>query len=199
MKLSNAGSPSWGRGDRTPRIPPFGRGIPVDRRGCYVLLKKLAEFADTYEVRALVRRRVEPAVTASAFSVTLVFFFWLVLHVGGNNGVRYFDDIVTALAALSACVACLLAGRRRSGSERHFWMLLGLALGAWTFAEVIWGSTTSSLEWRCPCRRGPMSVTSARSHSRQRRCCATPACTPQGAIRPGRPSTASRSVPRCCC
>jgi hypothetical protein len=82
---------------------------------------------------------VEPAVTVSALSVTFVFFLWLVLHVGGDNGVRYFDDIVTALAALSACVACLLSGRRRSGSERHFWVLLGLALGAWTFAEVIWG------------------------------------------------------------
>jgi hypothetical protein len=63
-------------------------------------------------------------------SVTLVFFFWLVLHVGNINGVRYFDDIVTALAALSACVACLLAGRRQSGSERRFWTLPGLALGA---------------------------------------------------------------------
>jgi hypothetical protein len=101
--------------------------------------KQLAEFADTYEVRAVGRRRVEPAATVSALSVTLVFFLWLVLHVGGDNGVRYFDDIVTALAALSACVACLLAGRRRSGSERRFWVLLGLALGAWTFAEVIWG------------------------------------------------------------
>ena len=85
------------------------------------------------------RRRVELVATASALSITFVFFLWLVLHVGGNNGVRYFDDIVTALAALSACVACLLAGRRQSGSERRFWVLLGSALGAWTFAEVIWG------------------------------------------------------------
>jgi hypothetical protein len=82
---------------------------------------------------------VELVATAGALSITLVFFLWLVLHVGGNNGVRYFDDIVTALAALSACVACLLAGKRQSSSERRFWTLLGLALGAWTFAEVIWG------------------------------------------------------------
>ena len=82
---------------------------------------------------------MEPAVTVSALSLVLVLFFWLILHVGGSSGVRYMDDIVTALAALSACVACLLAGRRQSGSERHFWVLLGLALGAWTFAEVIWG------------------------------------------------------------
>ncbi len=85
------------------------------------------------------RRHVEPTATASALSVTLVFFFWLFLHVGCNNGIRYFDDVVTALAALSACVACLLAGKRRSGSERRFWVLLGLALGTWTFAEAIRG------------------------------------------------------------
>jgi hypothetical protein len=103
------------------------------------LFKKLGCFADKYEVRVVDRRRVELVATASALSITFVFFLWLVLHVGGNNGVRYFDDIVTALAALSACVACLLAGRRQSGSERRFWVLLGSALGAWTFAEVIWG------------------------------------------------------------
>jgi hypothetical protein len=103
------------------------------------LFKKLGGFADKYEVRVIDRRRVELVATASALSITFVFFLWLVLHVGGNNGVRYFDDIVTALAALSACVACLLAGRRQSGSERRFWVLLGSALGAWTFAEVIWG------------------------------------------------------------
>jgi hypothetical protein len=103
------------------------------------LFKKLGGFADKCEVRVVDRRRVELVATASALSITFVFFLWLVLHVGGNNGVRYFDDIVTALAALSACVACLLAGRRQSGSERRFWVLLGSALGAWTFAEVIWG------------------------------------------------------------
>ena len=102
-------------------------------------LKKLGEFDDKHEVRTVDRRRVEAAATVSALSITLVFFLWLVLHVGGSDGVRYFDDIVTALAALSACVACLLAGKRQSGSERRFWALLGLALGAWTFAEAIWG------------------------------------------------------------
>ena len=103
------------------------------------LLKELPEFDDKREVRPVARHRAELAAAASALSITFVFFLWLVLHVGGDNGVRYFDDIVTALAALSACVACLLAGRRRSGPERRFWVLLGLALGAWTFAEVIWG------------------------------------------------------------
>ena len=78
-------------------------------------LKKLGEFDDKHEVRTVDRHRVEAAATVSALSITLVFFLWLVLHVGGSGGVRYFDDIVTALAALSACVACLLAGKRQSG------------------------------------------------------------------------------------
>jgi len=104
-----------------------------------ILLKELTESDDKCEVRAVARHRAELAAAASALSITFTFFLWLVLHVGGNSGVRYFDDIVTALAALSACVACLLAGRHQSGSERRFWMLLALALGAWTFAEVIWG------------------------------------------------------------
>ena len=82
---------------------------------------------------------MELATTVGALSVTLVFLLWLVLRVGGDNGVRHFDDIVTALAAMSACLACLFAGKRQSGAERRFWMLLGLALGAWTFAEVVWG------------------------------------------------------------
>jgi len=101
--------------------------------------QETGRFDDKCEVRAVARRRAELAAAASALSITFVFFLWLVLHVGGNNGVRYFDDVITALAALSACAACLLAGRRQSGSERRFWVLLGLALGAWTFAEVIWG------------------------------------------------------------
>jgi hypothetical protein len=74
-----------------------------------------------------------------ALSVTLVFALWLSLHLGGDNAVTYFDDIITALAALTGCVACLLASRRQTGPERRFWLFLGLALGAWTFAEVVWG------------------------------------------------------------
>jgi hypothetical protein len=84
------------------------------------------------------RRRAELPTIAGALSVTGIFALWLALHLGGDNAVRYFDDIVTALAALFGCVACLLAGRRQCGPERRFWVLLGLALGAWTFAEVTW-------------------------------------------------------------
>jgi hypothetical protein len=85
------------------------------------------------------RRRTEITVPVVASSVVLVFFLWLALHVGGSRGVVDFDDTVTALAALSAAVACLFAGLRQQGAGRRFWMLLALALGAWTCAEVIWG------------------------------------------------------------
>ncbi len=89
-------------------------------------------------MRAQDRRRVQLATTAVALSVTLLFLLWLVLRVGGDDGVRYFDDIVTALAAGGAFLSCLLAAKRQSGSKRRFWVLLAAALGAWTFAEVIW-------------------------------------------------------------
>jgi hypothetical protein len=82
---------------------------------------------------------VEIVAVAGALTVTLLFALWLVLHIGGSTDVRYFDDIVTALAALTACVTCLLAAKRSKGAGRRFWVLLGLALGAWTSAEVIWG------------------------------------------------------------
>ena len=81
---------------------------------------------------------MELATTAIAVSVTVVFLLWLVLRIGGNGGVRYFDDIVTALAALTACLACLSARSRQNAAMRRFWMFLALALGAWTLAEVIW-------------------------------------------------------------
>jgi len=82
---------------------------------------------------------VEVAATVGAVSVTVVFFLWLVLHIGGQSGVRDFDDSVTALAALSAAAACLLAASRQRGAARRFWMFLGFACVAWTLAEVIWG------------------------------------------------------------
>ena len=67
-----------------------------------------------------------------------MFLLWLILRIGGNSGVRYFDDIVTALAAMTACLACLSAWARQLGASHRFWLLLGMALGAWTLAEVIW-------------------------------------------------------------
>jgi hypothetical protein len=81
---------------------------------------------------------MEVASTTGSVLVTVVFFLWLVLHIGGQHGVRDFDDSVTALSALSAAIACLLAASRQRGAARHFWLLLGLACVAWTLAEVIW-------------------------------------------------------------
>ncbi len=89
-------------------------------------------------MRARDRSRVELTTTAGALSITLLFLLWLVLRIGGEDSVRYFDDIVTALAAGGACTSCLLAARRQGGAKRRFWVLLAAALGAWTFAEVIW-------------------------------------------------------------
>jgi len=81
---------------------------------------------------------VEAAATAGALAVTLLFAMWLEFHLGGSRGVHLFDDTVTALAALTACLACLAAAKRSSQAMRRFWGLIGLALVAWTSAEVIW-------------------------------------------------------------
>ena len=81
---------------------------------------------------------MEVAAAAGALAVTLLFAMWLEFHLGGNRGVHRFDDIVTALAALTACLACLAAAKRSSQAMRRFWGLIGLALVAWTSAEVIW-------------------------------------------------------------
>jgi len=93
---------------------------------------------DAAEVQRLDRGRIELATAACATAVVVVFVLWLVLRLGGNVGVRDFDDSVTALSAFSAAVACLLAAWRETGAGRRFWVLLALALGAWTLAEVIW-------------------------------------------------------------
>ncbi len=74
---------------------------------------------------------------AAAASVCLVFVLWLIIRIGGSTGVLDFDDVVTALAAMTACLACLSAARQH-GAARRFWLLLAMALGAWTLAEVIW-------------------------------------------------------------
>ena len=87
---------------------------------------------------AVNRRRLEVGAAAGALGVSLIFMLWLVLHVGGETSVVYFDDVVTALAALCGCLACAGAARRQSGAKRRFWTILTVALGAWTFAEVIW-------------------------------------------------------------
>jgi hypothetical protein len=73
-----------------------------------------------------------------ALAVSVVFALWLALRIGGSSAVRDFDDVVTALAALGAALACLFAARRQDGAGRRFWALLGAALCAWTLAEVIW-------------------------------------------------------------
>jgi len=82
--------------------------------------------------------RRELVAPAAALSITLLFSLWLVVRIGGNRGVHYFDDLVTALAALSAALACLFAAVRQRDAGRRFWALLASALGAWTLAEVIW-------------------------------------------------------------
>ena len=71
-------------------------------------------------------------------SIVLAFFFCLAFRIGGKTAVRDYDDIVTALAALVACLSCSSARSRAPVALHKFWILLAVALGAWTAAEVIW-------------------------------------------------------------
>ena len=91
-------------------------------------------------MRVVAGRRGELATTAAALSIVVVFLLCLALRVGGKAAVRDYDDIVTALAALAACLSCLSAAWRATSAVRRFWVLLALALGAWTAAEVIWAA-----------------------------------------------------------
>jgi len=74
----------------------------------------------------------------AALAVTGLFVGWIGLSVGGAWSVKVFDDLVTALAALVAALACFRAGRVHRGQLRRFWFLLSAATMAWTAAEVIW-------------------------------------------------------------
>jgi hypothetical protein len=87
---------------------------------------------------ALGRRGFPGAVGVVALA-TGVFAAWIGLRVGGAQMTLWFDDLVTPLAALVACVLCFRARARQTGRMRLFWLLLGCATAFWTLAEIIWG------------------------------------------------------------
>lgn len=56
----------------------------------------------------------------------------------GTGFIRYADDLGTLVAALLAALACLHAGRRKTGRPRTSWLLLSAASFAWAFGEAVW-------------------------------------------------------------
>lgn len=78
-------------------------------------------------------------VTGLVVLATGVFATWTGLRIGGDEAVRYIDDVGTVLAALAATILCLRAAARHSGRARLFWQLLAAASASWTFAEGTWG------------------------------------------------------------
>jgi hypothetical protein len=76
---------------------------------------------------------------ALAILVTGSFALWLGLRIGGAGTALWFDDVVTPLAALCACVLCFRACVNNHGRMRVFWALFGCATACWTIAEVVWG------------------------------------------------------------
>jgi hypothetical protein len=75
---------------------------------------------------------------------------WIGLHIGGARVTLWVDDVATPLAALIACVLCFRARARHGGRMRLFWLLLGLAMASWTFAEVVWGYYALILDVEVP-------------------------------------------------
>jgi hypothetical protein len=76
---------------------------------------------------------------AIALPATLFFVAWLGFGIGGEDVVRWVDDLGTFLAALMAAVLCFRAGRQNEHRVRVFWLLMAGASGAWAVAEAIWG------------------------------------------------------------
>jgi hypothetical protein len=98
---------------------------------------KIALEASTDPSQVLRRRRLTGSVVV--IGISAVFAGWIGLGVGGAATVRDFDDVVTALAALTAAVLCLRASATQHDRLRRFWLLMGAASAAWTIAEVTWG------------------------------------------------------------
>ena len=135
--------------------------------------------------------------TAAVLSIVVVFLLCLALRVGGKAAVRDYDDIVTALAALAACLSCLSAAWRATSAVRRFWVLLALALGAWTAAEVIWAAYDLVLHVAVPVPSWADVGYLAGDPSRRLRSCSTLVCAlreSQDAGDPGRHRDRSRGA-----
>jgi hypothetical protein len=75
---------------------------------------------------------------ASAGLISASIAGWIGLRIGGQEAVRYVDDIATVAAAAIAAAACLVAARRSRGRMRLFWLLFAAATACWVSAEVVW-------------------------------------------------------------
>lgn len=86
---------------------------------------------------ALEHQRFLKATGIAAFA-TVLFAVWVGWGIGGQKSMLYFDDVATALAALTATALCLHAGVRSASELRLYWWLLAGACGAWALAESTW-------------------------------------------------------------
>jgi hypothetical protein len=87
--------------------------------------------ADPRETRVLRRAWLAP-------TAAVVCAVWFGAGLGGDDVVRWADNLATTLAALTATAFCLRASAR-GGDDERFWRMLAIACGCWTLAEVIWG------------------------------------------------------------
>jgi len=71
-------------------------------------------------------------------ALTAAFGLWLGAGAGGEDAVRWVDDLATVAAAAAATVLCALAARRHRGRVALSWLLFAVACAAWTLGEGIW-------------------------------------------------------------
>jgi hypothetical protein len=88
--------------------------------------------------RARESRRFLSAAAGALLAIALS-AVWIGLRIGGAKTALWVDDLLTPLAALTACVLCFGAASRHGGRMRAFWLMLAAATACWTLAEVIWG------------------------------------------------------------
>jgi hypothetical protein len=92
--------------------------------------------------------RADRSVTVSAGIAVLVLgvAIWMALGAGGEQVASLFSNLIQALAALGAAVACFRAagrtpngfGRAWTNSLHRAWRLLGAAALAWVLGQVVW-------------------------------------------------------------
>lgn len=118
-------------------VLPLIAVLPADQKGVSMELAPGPRGGVTARGRSRSRRRKARA-TAVVVIAIAAFAAWLKWRVGGATSVEDFDDLATAVAALTAALLCLRTGLTCLGGSRGFWLLMAAACGAWTAAEVVW-------------------------------------------------------------
>jgi signal transduction histidine kinase len=68
----------------------------------------------------------------------LLYALWLILRLGGEEGLRYLSEVVFQFPPMLAAAACAFAALRCAGRERLGWAAFAAGNALWAAAEWIW-------------------------------------------------------------